>query len=204
MAEDSETLRVTELSRAVVPTSEGKFEAIVFESSVDKEQHVAFVKGTVSGAQDVLVRVHSECLTGDIFGSLRCDCGPQLSEALAKISEEGQGVLLYLRGHEGRGIGLAHKIRAYSLQDQGLDTVEANVELGLPVDAREYETGARILSMLGVTSMRLMTNNPAKYEGLEAYGLVVSEKVPLRIEPNEHNHSYLVTKQARMRHDLDL
>jgi 3,4-dihydroxy 2-butanone 4-phosphate synthase/GTP cyclohydrolase II len=154
------------------------------------------------GDNDVLVRVHSECLTGDVFGSLRCDCGPQLASAMQKIAEEGRGVIIYLTGHEGRGIGLAHKIRAYSLQEQGLDTVDANVELGLPVDSREYGIGAQILVDLGVTTMRLMTNNKAKYGGLEGYGLRIVDRVPLEIQPNVHNVNYLRAKKDRLGHLL--
>jgi len=157
----------------------------------------------VQGEEDVLVRVHSECLTGDVFGSLRCDCGVQLDLALKRIAEEGLGVLVYLRGHEGRGIGLGHKIRAYSLQEQGHDTVDANVELGLPVDSREYGIGAQILNDLGVTTMRLMTNNPAKYGGLEGFGLAISGREPVVTEPNPENVEYLRTKRERMGHVFD-
>ncbi len=148
------------------------------------------------------MRVHSECLTGDVFGSLRCDCGPQLHAALGRIAEEGRGVVLYVRGHEGRGIGLLHKLRAYTLQDEGHDTVDANLELGLPADARDYGTGAQILADLGIHSMRLLTNNPAKRAGLEGYGLTIIERVPLEIHPNPHNQVYLQTKADRMGHVL--
>ena len=151
----------------------------------------------------MLVRVHSECLTGDVFGSLRCDCGPQLHAALEQIDKEGTGVLVYLRGHEGRGIGLGHKIQAYKLQEEGSDTVDANLELGLPVDSREYGIGAQILVDLGVTTMRLMTNNPIKYGGLEGFGLDIVERVPLESTPTEHNIDYLRTKQQRMGHILE-
>jgi 3,4-dihydroxy 2-butanone 4-phosphate synthase/GTP cyclohydrolase II len=147
--------------------------------------------------------MHSECLTGDVFGSLRCDCGPQLTAAMQRIGEEGLGVVVYLRGHEGRGIGLGHKLRAYNLQDNGHDTVDANVALGLPVDSREYGVGAQILVDLGVTSMRLMTNNPAKYGGLGGYGLEIVERVPLLTEPNPENIAYLRTKRERMGHLLE-
>jgi 3,4-dihydroxy 2-butanone 4-phosphate synthase / GTP cyclohydrolase II len=150
------------------------------------------------------VRVHSECLTGDVFGSLRCDCGVQLDVALEAVAAAERGVVVYLRGHEGRGIGLGHKMRAYSLQDLGRDTVEANVELGFPADSREYGIGSQILVDLGITTMRLMTNNPAKYGGLEGYGLEIVERVPLRIEPNDENISYLRTKQDKLGHFLDL
>jgi 3,4-dihydroxy 2-butanone 4-phosphate synthase/GTP cyclohydrolase II len=148
--------------------------------------------------------VHSECLTGDVFGSLRCDCGRQLEAALERVAGEGQGVVIYLRGHEGRGIGLGHKLRAYNLQDQGRDTVEANLELGFPADSREYGIGAQMLVELGVTTMRLMTNNPAKYRGIEAYGLEIVERVPMRIEPNDENIAYLRAKQEKLGHLLDL
>ena len=144
------------------------------------------------------------CLTGDVFGSLRCDCGPQLRAALRAVADEGRGVVLYVKGHEGRGIGLLHKLQAYGLQEEGFDTVEANLELGLPADARDYGTGAQILADLGVHSMRLLTNNPAKRAGLEGYGLTIVERVPLEIDPNEHNRAYLRTKAERMGHELDI
>lgn len=195
---------VRRLSEATIPTRYGDFKAVVFESELDGIQHVAFTRGEVEGADDVLVRVHSECLTGDIFGSMRCDCGPQLDQALEKIAEQGQGVLVYLRGHEGRGIGLGHKIRAYDLQEQGRDTVDANLELGLPADSREYGIGAQILVDLGVTTMRLMTNNPAKYGGLDGYGLQITGRVSSQVTPNEKNIAYLRTKQEKMGHLLDL
>jgi 3,4-dihydroxy 2-butanone 4-phosphate synthase/GTP cyclohydrolase II len=152
----------------------------------------------------VLVRVHSECLTGDVFGSLRCDCGVQLDRALERVAAEGQGVVVYLRGHEGRGIGLGHKLRAYSLQDEGRDTVEANLELGFPADSREYGIGSQILVDLGVTTMRLMTNNPAKYGGIEGYGLEIVERVPMHTVPNEENIAYLRAKQNKLGHLLGL
>ena len=194
---------VRRVAEAKIPTIEGGFDSLVYESTLDGVQHIAFVMGDVAHQQDVLVRVHSECLTGDVFGSLRCDCGPQLRAALAKIAEEGSGVLVYLRGHEGRGIGLGHKIRAYQLQEQGADTVDANLELGLPVDNREYGIGAQILVDLGITTMRLMTNNPVKYGGLEGFGLDITERVPLQSSPTEHNIDYLRTKQQRMGHILE-
>jgi 3,4-dihydroxy 2-butanone 4-phosphate synthase/GTP cyclohydrolase II len=161
------------------------------------------VAGEIGDGHDVLVRVHSECLTGDVFGSYRCDCGPQLHAALRRVAEEGRGVVLYIKGHEGRGIGLLEKLRAYELQDDGRDTVDANLELGLPADARDYGTGAQILADLGIHSMRLLTNNPAKRAGLEGYGLTISERVPLEVVPNEHNRVYLKTKMDRMGHTLD-
>jgi 3,4-dihydroxy 2-butanone 4-phosphate synthase/GTP cyclohydrolase II len=194
---------VKRISSARIPTPYGDFQGIAFESTIDGEDHLALVRGEVEGRQDVLVRVHSECLTGDVFGSLRCDCGSQLQFALQKIAEDGAGVVVYLRGHEGRGIGLAHKLRAYTLQELGHDTVDANVELGLPVDSREYGIGAQILVDLGITTMRLMTNNPAKYGGLEGFGLDIVERVPIEIAPNPHNHSYLRTKRERLGHSLD-
>ena len=193
---------VRRVAEATIPTPAGEFQSVVFESVLDGEQHMAFVKGDPSGESNVLVRVHSECLTGDVFGSLRCDCGPQLNAALQQISDEGTGVLVYLRGHEGRGIGLGHKIQAYKLQEGGADTVDANLELGLPVDSREYGIGAQILVDLGVTTMRLMTNNPIKYGGLEGFGLDIVERVPLESKPTLHNIDYLRTKQQRMGHIL--
>jgi 3,4-dihydroxy 2-butanone 4-phosphate synthase / GTP cyclohydrolase II len=195
---------VRQVAQARVPTQWGDFAAHAYESVLDGEQHLALVKGEVAGKPDVLVRVHSECLTGDAFGSLRCDCGAQLEGALRRISEAGQGVVVYLRGQEGRGIGLAHKLRAYNLQEQGRDTVDANLELGLPVDAREYGIGSQILVDLGITTMRLMTNNPAKYGGLEGYGLHIVERVPLETYPNPENLNYLRTKRERMGHLLEL
>lgn len=194
---------VTRIAEATIPTRYGDFRSVVYESVLDGQQHVAFVRGRPSSS-DVLVRVHSECLTGDIFGSLRCDCGPQLDMALSKIAEAGSGVLVYLRGHEGRGIGLGHKMRAYGLQDQGRDTVDANLELGLPADSREYGIGAQMLVDLGVTKMRLMTNNPAKYGGLDGYGLEITDRVPLLTIPTAENIAYLRTKQERLGHLLDL
>jgi len=193
---------VRRVAGARIPTEDGEYTAHVYESVLDGQQHLAFVLGEVAGQPDILVRVHSECLTGDVFGSLRCDCGPQLRAALDLIAKEGQGVLLYLRGHEGRGIGLGHKIRAYSLQDQGHDTVDANIELGLPVDSREYGIGAQILVDLGLTTMRLMTNNPAKYGGLEGFGLDIVERIPLESSPNPENIEYLRTKRERLGHLL--
>ena len=194
---------VRQVSEARIPTEAGEYRACVYESVLDGEQHLALVLGDVDGRDDVLVRVHSECLTGDVFGSLRCDCGPQLHKALELIEGQGSGVIVYLRGHEGRGIGLAHKIRAYRLQEQGHDTVDANLEQGLPVDSREYGIGAQILVDLGITTMRLMTNNPAKYGGLQGFGLEIVERVQLEPTPNPENIEYLRTKRERMGHLLE-
>jgi 3,4-dihydroxy 2-butanone 4-phosphate synthase / GTP cyclohydrolase II len=195
---------VRRVSEARIPTRHGDFTAYVFESLLDGTEHMAFVRGEVAGKQNVLVRVHSECLTGDVFGSLRCDCGLQLDLALQRVAAEDEGVVVYLRGHEGRGIGLGHKLRAYTLQDEGRDTVEANVELGFPVDSREYGIGSQILVDLGITTMRLMTNNPAKYGGIEGYGLEIVERVPLQAHPTDENIAYLRAKQAKLGHELGL
>jgi 3,4-dihydroxy 2-butanone 4-phosphate synthase/GTP cyclohydrolase II len=184
-----------------LPTTFGDFQAIGYRSLIDDKHHVALVKGDVAGQTDVLVRVHSECLTGDVFHSLRCDCGEQLESALAMIEREGQGVLLYL-SQEGRGIGLLNKLRAYKLQEDGLDTVEANERLGLPADLRDYGIGAQILVDLGLSSIRILTNNPKKIKGLEGYGLSVSAQIPIEHAPNEHNEAYLRTKAQRMGHTL--
>ncbi len=193
---------VKRIAEAALPTEFGNFQAVVFESILDGEQHLALVYGDIESVPNVLVRVHSECLTGDVLGSLRCDCGPQLQAAMMKIAAEGAGVVVYLRGHEGRGIGLGHKIRAYALQENGHDTVDANLELGLPVDSREYGIGAQILVDLGVSSMRLMTNNPSKYGGLEGFGLNIVERVPIESTPTPYNIDYLRTKRERMGHLL--
>jgi len=195
---------VRRVAEASLPTEFGLFRAVGFESLLDGTHHVALVRGEVDGAADVLVRVHSECLTGDVFGSRRCDCGHQLHTALRRVAEEERGVVLYLRGHEGRGIGLLHKLAAYALQENGRDTVEANEDLGLPVDARDYGIGAQILVDLGVTSMRLLTNNPAKRAGLEGYGLSITARVPLHTRPTAENRDYLATKVAKMGHLIDL
>jgi 3,4-dihydroxy 2-butanone 4-phosphate synthase / GTP cyclohydrolase II len=185
----------------ILPTGFGEFQAVGYRSVVDDKHHVALVKGEVAGKDDVLVRVHSECLTGDVFHSLRCDCGEQLESALAMIEREGEGVLLYL-AQEGRGIGLLNKLRAYKLQEEGLDTVEANIRLGLPVDLRDYGIGAQILVDLGLSSIRILTNNPKKIRGLEGYGLRVSDQIPIEHVPNPHNEAYLRTKAERMGHTL--
>ena len=194
---------VKRVAEARIPTQWGDFTCYAYESVIDGQQHLAFVRGAVQGEDDVLVRVHSECLTGDVFGSLRCDCGPQLDEAMRRIAEEGLGVVVYLRGHEGRGIGIGHKLQAYALQEQGHDTVDANIALGMPVDSREYGIGAQILVDLGITTMRTLTNNPAKRGGLEGFGLKITERVPLLTEPNPENIAYLRTKRERMGHLLE-
>jgi 3,4-dihydroxy 2-butanone 4-phosphate synthase/GTP cyclohydrolase II len=193
---------------ARLPTQWGEFRCHSFESTLDGETHLALVMGDVAGDEPVLVRVHSECLTGDAFASVKCDCGPQLHESMRLIAQQGRGVVVYLRGHEGRGIGISHKLRAYELQDAGFDTVDANLELGLPVDNREYGIGAQILADLGVSELRLLTNNPAKYLGLEGFGLTVTERVPLNVEVHPEAEDYLRTKRDRMGHllptDLEL
>jgi 3,4-dihydroxy 2-butanone 4-phosphate synthase/GTP cyclohydrolase II len=194
---------VKRVAEARIPTDWGDFTAYVYESIVDQEQHVALVKGAVQGEEDVLVRVHSECLTGDVFGSQRCDCGVQLQSAMQLIADAEVGAIVYLRGHEGRGIGIGHKMRAYSLQDKGHDTVEANLALGFPVDSRQYGIGAQILNDLGITTMRIITNNPAKYDSLEGFGLDIVERVPSVTAPNPENIRYLRTKRERMGHLLE-
>ncbi len=189
-------------SEARIPTAFGSFKAVAYESD-DGRMHVALVKGDPAGKQNVLVRVHSECFTGDVLGSIRCDCGIQLNEAMRKIEEEGEGIVVYIRGHEGRGIGLRHKLEAYALQDGGLDTVEANIELGFGADTRDYGVGAQILVDLGITTMRLLTNNPTKRAGLEGYGLEIVDRVALQTEPNPENLRYLQTKREKLGHILD-
>jgi 3,4-dihydroxy 2-butanone 4-phosphate synthase/GTP cyclohydrolase II len=193
---------VRPMAEARVPTRHGEFTCHAWESLVDGAEHLAFVRGDVSGGEPVLVRVHSECLTGDVFGSHRCDCGAQLQDSMRAIAEAGRGVVVYLRGHEGRGIGIVHKLMAYNLQDDGRDTVDANLELGLPVDTREYGIGAQILMDLGVQRMRLMTNNPAKYRGLSGYGLEITERVALPPITTKDNLRYLDTKRTRLGHLL--
>jgi 3,4-dihydroxy 2-butanone 4-phosphate synthase/GTP cyclohydrolase II len=195
---------VRRVATARIPTAYGDFTAVVYESRPDGTEHLAFVRGDLGGDASVLVRVHSECLTGDVFGSLRCDCGPQLDLALSRVAEENRGVVVYLRGHEGRGIGLAQKVRAYALQEQGRDTVEANIELGFPADSREYGIGALILLDLGVETVRLMTNNPRKCEIIEGYGVDIVERVPLVCAPTHENITYLRAKQEKLGHLLGL
>ncbi len=191
---------VERFASATIPTAYGDFTAHAYRSLLDGEEHLVYAMGDFDTDQVPLVRVHSECLTGDILASQRCDCGSQLQTALAMIADEGCGAVVYLRGHEGRGIGIAHKIRAYELQDDGLDTVDANTAQGLPVDSREYGVGANILADLGVSSMRLMTNNPAKYGGLKGYGLEIVDRVPIEIPSTDANARYLATKRDRMGH----
>jgi 3,4-dihydroxy 2-butanone 4-phosphate synthase/GTP cyclohydrolase II len=194
--------QIERVAEARIPTAFGTFRTIGYDSTLDGIEHLAMVYGEIGDGEDILVRVHSECLTGDVLGSLRCDCGPQLQAALEKVAESGRGVVLYMRGHEGRGIGLMHKLQAYQLQDDGADTVDANVALGMPVDGRDYGQGAQILCDLGVRSMRLLTNNPAKRVGLEGYGLRIVGREPLPIRPNPENLRYLQTKRDRMGHEL--
>jgi 3,4-dihydroxy 2-butanone 4-phosphate synthase/GTP cyclohydrolase II len=199
---------IARIAEARIPTRHGEFRAIGYASIYEEVEHVALVRGDIAGpnseGDDVLVRVHSECLTGDVFGSRRCDCGPQLDAAMAMVAREGRGIVLYMRGHEGRGIGLMHKLQAYQLQDAGEDTVDANLKLGLPADARDYGIGAQILVDLGVRSMRLLTNNPAKRAGLEGYGLTITGRVALPVHANPENLRYLQTKRDRMGHELDI
>ncbi|MBN9611185.1 MAG: bifunctional 3,4-dihydroxy-2-butanone 4-phosphate synthase/GTP cyclohydrolase II [Actinobacteria bacterium 69-20] len=194
---------VERVATARVPLACGEFTAIGYASSYDQREHIAFVYGDIGDGEDVLIRMHSECLTGDVFGSLRCDCGPQLQASLEAVAKEGRGAVVYIRGHEGRGIGLMHKLQAYQLQDAGRDTLDANLDLGLPADARDYGTGAQILVDLGVHTMRLLTNNPAKRAGLEGYGLKVLGRVPLPASVNPQNIRYLKTKRDRMGHLIE-
>jgi 3,4-dihydroxy 2-butanone 4-phosphate synthase / GTP cyclohydrolase II len=202
---------VKRIETVMLPTQWGEFKLIAYQSAVDPQPHLALCKGGVGDLDEagkpivhpepVLVRVHSECLTGDVFGSGRCDCGPQLSTAMRMIDREGKGALIYLR-QEGRGIGLANKLHAYALQDQGLDTVEANVQLGLPVDKRDYGIGSQILRDLGLRKIRIMTNNRRKIHGIEGFDLEIVERVPLQIPPGEHNRKYLQTKREKLGHEL--
>ncbi|MFJ9692044.1 bifunctional 3,4-dihydroxy-2-butanone-4-phosphate synthase/GTP cyclohydrolase II [Kitasatospora sp. NPDC101183] len=201
-------LHVDRAAVTALPTVHGEFTAVGYQGTIDGVEHLALVAGGLGpdgrlpDGEDVLVRVHSECLTGDVFGSLRCDCGPQLEASLQRVAEAGRGVVLYLRGHEGRGIGLSHKLRAYELQEQGRDTVDANLDLGLPADARDYSIGAQMLVDLGVRSLTLLTNNPEKLTALTDHGLKVKGREAVEIEPGEHNLRYLRTKRDRMGHDL--
>jgi 3,4-dihydroxy 2-butanone 4-phosphate synthase/GTP cyclohydrolase II len=195
---------IRRVGEARIPTPYGEFTAMAFESEIDGSEHIALVYGRPEGKPGVLVRMHSECLTGDVFGSVRCDCGAQLGDAMRQIALEGEGVIVYIRGHEGRGIGIRHKLQAYQLQDLGADTVDANLELGFPADAREYGTGAQILVDMGLSTLRLLTNNPAKRAGLEGYGLQVVERVPLETVPTQENLRYLQAKRDRMGHELTL
>jgi 3,4-dihydroxy 2-butanone 4-phosphate synthase/GTP cyclohydrolase II len=189
-------------AETTLPTTHGVFHAVGYRTLIDGNEHVALVRGDVADGRPVLVRVHSECLTGDVLGSVRCDCGEQLDASLAAVDKEDRGVVLYMRGHEGRGIGLVHKLQAYQLQDLGADTVDANLELGLPADARDYGIGAQILVDLGVREMRLLSNNPDKRAGLEGYGLSIVERIPLPVRYTPYNRRYLETKRDRMGHDL--
>ncbi len=194
---------VERMGETKIPTKWGIFNCVAYRSTVDGIEHLAFVKGDLSDGAPVLARVHSECLTGDVFGSKRCDCGSQLAVAMQHIKDEGRGVVVYLRGHEGRGIGIGHKIRAYSLQDEGLDTVDANTKLGFPIDSREYGIGAQILADLGAHELRLITNNPAKYGGIAGYGLKIVERVAISTDTTPENEAYLRTKRDRMGHVFD-
>jgi 3,4-dihydroxy 2-butanone 4-phosphate synthase/GTP cyclohydrolase II len=194
---------VRKVAEADIPTFYGDFRSFAYESTLDDRTHIALVCGDIGDGADVLTRVHSECLTGDVFASLRCDCGAQLERAMQIIAQEGRGVVLYVRGHEGRAIGLTHKLRAYELQDRGRDTVEANLDLGLPVDQREYGIGAQILYDLGVRTMRLLTNNPSKRAGLEGYGLSIVDRIPLQTVPTAQNIGYLRTKREKMGHLIE-
>ena len=195
---------VKKVAEAAIPTFYGEFRSYAYESTLDERTHIALVYGDIGDGSSVLTRVHSECLTGDVFASLRCDFGEQLQRSMEMVAAEGRGVVLYIRGHEGRAIGLTHKLRAYELQDRGRDTVEANLDLGLPVDQRDYGIGAQILFDIGVRSMRLLTNNPSKRAGLEGYGLSIEERIPLQTKPTAQNVGYLRTKREKLGHLLDV
>jgi 3,4-dihydroxy 2-butanone 4-phosphate synthase/GTP cyclohydrolase II len=195
---------VKKIEEADLPTKFGHFKVMIFEDSIHKEHHIALVKGEIKKDEPTLVRAHSQCLTGDTFGSVRCDCGEQLQRSMKMINEEGRGVILYILNHEGRGIGFANKIKAYAIQDQGADTVEANRKLGFKADQRDYGIGAQVLVALGITKLRLMTNNPRKFIGLSGYGLEIVERVPIEIPPNKVNFKYLKTKKEKMGHILDM
>ena len=192
---------VERIEMVKMPTDYGEFDLYLYRSKLDAQHHLALVRGNVAGQKNVLVRVHSECLTGDVFGSRRCDCGPQLHQAMRMVAESGRGVVVYMR-QEGRGIGLAPKIKAYKLQEQGYDTVEANTKLGYGMDLREYGLGAQILVDLGLKTIRLLTNNPKKVVGLGGYGLKISQQVPIKVKPNPHNEKYLKTKREKLGHLL--
>ncbi len=198
------TVAVERLAAARMPTGIGEFTAYGYRDTTTGEEHVALVMGDVASGEPVLARVHSECLTGEVFGSLRCDCRPQLDYAMERVAAEGRGVVVYMRGHEGRGIGIVQKLRAYALQDEGRDTVQANVELGLAIDARDYGAAAAILRDLGVHSVRLMTNNPLKISAMQELGMAVTERVPVVIEPTRENRRYLQTKKGTLGHLLDI
>ncbi len=195
-------LHLKKVAAPFLPTEFGDFRAVGYLDALENKEYIALVKGKVAGKKNVIVRVHSACLTGDVFHSLRCDCNMQLREALRRIGKEGMGVLLYIPHHEGRGIGILNKLRAYELQDRGKDTIEANTALGLAVDRRTYGTGARILRDLGLTTIRVLTNNPKKLKGLEGFGLKITEQLPIKVAPNRHNASYLRTKKLKMGHSL--
>jgi 3,4-dihydroxy 2-butanone 4-phosphate synthase/GTP cyclohydrolase II len=195
---------VNKIDEAILPTKYGDFKILVYEDTIDHEQHVALVKGDLKKGEPTLVRAHSQCLTGDTFGSSRCDCGEQLQHAMALIEKEGKGVILYILNHEGRGIGLANKIKAYAIQDQGRDTVEANEDLGFKADHRDYGLGAQILVSLGVDKLRLISNNPRKFIGLAGYGLEIVDRIPLEMTPNDCNRQYLKTKKEKLGHILEL